>query len=167
MSHYLDFVQASGETLFFFLYERYCILVHIYGFWQQYLLFASYADCDSWRKQLWGMYSPECKCWKLSCEHIAFSVMLHLLSFFLGRCLLPLRSTWLHSACVWRPCTQTTWPHATWDFSSQCSADWKEDRQQWKESLLNLFQLLLLCMAVRQVPVSCCVYPSALTQWPS
>lgn len=67
----------------------------------------------------------ESKCWKPSCEHIAFSVMWRFLgssqelflffpspSFLVCR-RLPLTCTRLHSACIWKLGRRATWPHAT------------------------------------------------------
>lgn len=131
--------------------------------------------------------SGECKCWKLSCEHIALSVMCHFLvgsqelyfpSFL---CCSPLQAchyTWLifenlahtHTRMHARTHARAQQPRATTNdvrFGRRRGdgADWWErtrsERGKPPEPPSAGSE------APQKLPVSCCVYPRALTQWPS
>lgn len=67
----------------------------------------------------------------------------------------------------WKFGRRTTWPHATINYMRFWQAAQWLCRLKSRQAIESLMPLLLICKAVLKVPVSCCVYPRALTQWPS
>lgn len=119
----------------------------------------------------------ERKCWKRSCEHIAFSVMCPFLGssqefyfFLLPSSLAAPYHRHAITLGLYLKAWHTHRPHATINYMRFWQATqwlWGLKRRRAVAEKASWTSILFFCEAQLKVPVSCCVYPRALTQWPS